>query len=69
MLLVDDVVSTGGTLLPILKAIDEIKAIVADCWIIFEKGDGMDMVRSSGSWPLNSLVKIEMINNTVRLID
>ena len=62
-------VSTGGTLLPILKAIDEIQAIVADCWIIFEKGDGMDMIRSTGNWPLNSLVKIEMINNKVSLIE
>ena len=69
VLLVDDVVSTGGTLLPILKAIDEIQATVSDCWIIFEKGDGMDMVRSSGDWPLNSLVKIEMINNQVSLIE
>ena len=69
VLLVDDVVSTGGTLLPILKAIDEIQAIVSDCWIIFEKGEGMDMIRSSGDWPLNSLVKIEMIDNKVSLIE
>ena len=32
---VDDVVSTGGTLLPILKGIDSIGAEVADCWIVF----------------------------------
>ena len=69
VLLVDDVVSTGGTLLPILKAIDEIQAIVSDCWIIFEKGEGMDMIRSSGDWPLNSLVKIEMIDHKVSLIE
>lgn len=69
VLLVDDVVSTGGTLLPILKSIDEIQAVVADCWIIFEKGEGMDMIRKSGNWPLNSLVKIEMIDNKVNLIE
>ena len=69
ILLVDDVVSTGGTLLPILKAIDEIEATVSDCWIIFEKGEGMEMIRSSGDWPLNSLVKIEMIGNKVSLLD
>ena len=66
--IVDDVVSTGGTLLPILKAIDTIGAVVSDCWIIFEKGDGMKNIRKSGNWPLNSLVKIEMIDNKVTLL-
>ena len=69
VLLVDDVVSTGGTLLPILKAIDEIQAVVADCWIIFEKGEGMNMIRSSGNWPLNSLVRIKMDGEKVTLLD
>ena len=67
--IVDDVVSTGGTLLPILQAVDRIGAIVADCWIVFEKGPGMDFVRSHGDWPLNSLVRIEMNGNKVVLLD
>ncbi|MGB1491655.1 MAG: hypoxanthine/guanine phosphoribosyltransferase [Candidatus Poseidoniaceae archaeon] len=69
ILLVDDVVSTGGTLLPILKGIDEIQAIVADCWIIFEKGEGMNFVRNQGDWPLNSLVRIKMDGEKVALLD
>lgn len=67
--IVDDVVSTGGTLLPILKAIDKIGAKVVDCWIIFEKGEGMEHIRSFGDWPLNSLVKIEMIDDKVSVVD
>ena len=66
---VDDVVSTGGTLLPILQAIDRIGAIVADCWIDFEKGAGMDYVRSQGDWPLNSLVRIRMDGDKVELLE
>jgi len=69
VLVVDDVVSTGGTLLPILQAIDRINAVVADCWIVFEKGTGMDYVRSNGDWPLNSLVKLEMNGDKVVLLD
>ena len=65
--IVDDVVSTGGTLLPILKAIDTIGARVADCWIIFEKGEGMNYVREHGDWPLNSLVRIKMDGDKVTL--
>ena len=60
VLIVDDVVSTGGTLHPVLKAVQENGAIVQDCWIVFEKGEGMNNIRSSGDWPLNSLVRIEM---------
>ena len=67
--IVDDVVSTGGTLLPILKGIDNIGAIVADCWIVFEKGEGMNYVRSHGDWPLNSLVRIDMQGDKVVLLD
>jgi len=66
---VDDVVSTGGTLLPILKAIDRIGAVVADCWIVFEKGEGMNFVRTQGDWPLNSLVRIQMDGNQVVLLE
>jgi len=67
--IVDDVVSTGGTLLPILQAIDRIGAKVIDCWIVFEKGEGMNFVRSQGDWPLNSLVKIKMDGVKVVVVD
>lgn len=67
--IVDDVVSTGGTLLPILQAVDRIGATVSDCWIVFEKGNGMNFVRSQGEWPLNSLVRIEMDGSKVVVLD
>ena len=69
VLIVDDVVSTGGTLHPILKALEESGAVVQDCWIVFEKGDGMDKIRTSGDWPLNSLVKIEMQDEKIVILD
>tara|TARA_B110000014_G_C20062250_1_gene553290 strand:- start:676 stop:1266 length:591 start_codon:yes stop_codon:yes gene_type:complete len=69
VLIVDDVVSTGGTLHPILQAVDRMGAIVQDCWIVFEKGDGMDKIRTAGDWPLNSLVKIEMQGEEIVILD
>jgi len=69
VLVVDDVVSTGGTLLPILRALDQSKAVVQDCWIVFEKGDGMNKIRTEGNWPLNSLVRIEMQGDKIVLLD
>ena len=69
VLIVDDVVSTGGTLHPVLKAVEDNGAIVQDCWIVFEKGEGMNNIRSSGDWPLNSLVKIEMQGDKIVVIE
>ena len=69
VLIVDDVVSTGGTLLPILECIDRIGAVTSDCWIVFEKGDGMNYVRSKGNWPLNSLVRIKMEGTKVIVLE
>ena len=69
VLIVDDVVSTGGTLHPVLKAVQENGAIVQDCWIVFEKGEGMNNIRSSGDWPLNSLVKIEMQGDKIVVLE
>ena len=69
VLIVDDVVSTGGTLHPILKAIETSGAIVQDCWIVFEKGDGMDKIRADGDWALNSLIKIQMEGDKVTIVE
>ncbi|MDG1524727.1 MAG: hypoxanthine/guanine phosphoribosyltransferase [Candidatus Thalassarchaeaceae archaeon] len=69
VLIVDDVVSTGGTLHPILKAVEANGAIVQDCWIVFEKGEGMNKIRASGGWPLNSLVRIEMQNDKIIVLE
>ena len=69
VLVVDDVVSTGGTLLPILRGLDQSGAVVQGCWIVFEKGDGMNKIRTEGDWPLNSLVRIEMQGDKIVLLD
>ncbi len=69
VLIVDDVVSTGGTLHPVLKAIDQSGAIVQDCWIVFEKGEGMNNIRAAGNWPLNSLVRIEMQGDKIVVLE
>ena len=69
VLIVDDVVSTGGTLHPVLKAVEESGAIVQDCWIVFEKGEGMTKIRNSGNWPLNSLVRIEMQGDKIVVLE
>ncbi len=69
ILLVDDVVSTGGTLEPILRAISALGAVVADCWVIFDKDDGMQRLRDLFTCPLNSLLKIAIIDGKTVVMD
>lgn len=68
VLVVDDVVSTGGTMLPVLKTLGSMGAVVQDCWIVFEKGDGVNKIRESGDWPLNSLIKMEMDGEKITIL-
>jgi len=69
VLVVDDVVSTGGTLEPVLLSLESIGAIIEGVFIVFEKGDGMDRLRKDRGWSLNSLVRVSMNGNEVVLLD
>ena len=69
ILVVDDVVSTGGTIEPILQTIENIGAHIQDVHIIFEKGDGMDMLREKYGWKLSSLVRLRMDGKKIVLLD
>ena len=67
--MIDDVVSTGGTIEPILHTLENIGAHIEDVHIIFEKGDGMDVLRNKYGWKLSSLVRLRMEGNEVVLLD
>ena len=67
--IVDDVVSTGGTLEAMLKAVEWAGAEVADVVIVFEKGDGMADLQARYDWPMRSLMRVEMDGEKVVLLD
>ena len=69
ILVVDDVVSTGGTIEPILQTLESIGAHVEGVHIIFEKGDGLEFLRNKYGWKLSSLVKLRMDGEKVILLD
>ena len=69
VLVVDDVVSTGGTLEPILNRLNSMGALLAGVFIIFEKGEGMERLRKQHGWALNSLVRLKMDGGQVVLLD
>ena len=69
ILVVDDVISTGGTMEAVLSSLESRGAILSEVWTIFEKGDGMKKLINKHNWPLKSLVRIEMNGAEVNILE
>ena len=70
ILIVDDVISTGGTIEPILSAIEELGAKLQDIIIAIEKGDGRERLsRERPGWPIRTLARIDIIDGKVEIIE
>ena len=70
ILIVDDVISTGGTLEPILEAIEGMGAKLQDIIIAIEKGDGRERLsREKPGWPIRTLARIDIVDGKVEIIE
>ena len=70
LLIVDDVISTGGTLEPILDAIEGMGAKLQDIIIAIEKGDGRERLSiERPDWRIRTLARIEIIDGKVEIIE
>ena len=70
ILIVDDVISTGGTLEPILEAIEDMGAILQDIIIAIEKGDGRErLALEKPKWPIRTLARIDIVDGKVEIIE
>jgi len=69
VVVIDDVISTGGTMRAILSTIERIGATISDVVIVFEKGVGMQRLIADHGWPMHSLVRLEMDGDRVVLLD
>ena len=70
ILIVDDVISTGGTLEPILATLEEMGVILQDIVIAIEKGDGRErLAKERPSWPIKTLARIDIIDGRVEIIE
>ena len=68
ILIVDDVISTGGTLEPILATLEEMGVILQDIVIAIEKGDGRErLAKERPSWPIKTLARIDIIDGRVEI--
>ena len=70
ILVVDDVISTGGTLEPILESLEGMGAILQDIVVAIEKGEGRERLsRERPEWPIRTLAKIEIIDGKVEIVE
>jgi adenine phosphoribosyltransferase len=69
LLLIDDVVSTGGTLTSVITAIDEIGANLEHIIVPIEKDDGRKIVEEATNKKIKTLVKIKMVDGKVTIVE
>jgi len=65
IILVDDVVSTGGTMIAVLKALKKMGVKVVDVIAVIEKGSGKDIVKKETGFTVKSLVKVNILGGNV----
>ncbi|WP_455645696.1 hypoxanthine/guanine phosphoribosyltransferase [Methanosphaera sp.] len=69
ILLIDDVVSTGGTLISVIKAFDEIGANLVNIIVPIEKDKGREIVEDETNHKVDTLVKIKMVDGKVTIVE
>ena len=70
ILIVDDVLSPGGTLEPILATLEEMGVILQDIVIAIEKGEGRErLAKERPSWPIKTLARIDIIDGRVEILE
>ncbi|MDP7002511.1 MAG: hypoxanthine/guanine phosphoribosyltransferase [Candidatus Thalassarchaeaceae archaeon] len=70
ILVVDDVISTGGTLEPLLGALEDMGVILQDIIVAIEKGDGRErLAREHPNWPIRTLARIDILDGKVEIVE
>ncbi len=70
ILIVDDVISTGGTLEPILTTLEDMGVILQDIVIAIEKGEGRErLTKERPGWPIRTLARIDIIDGKVEILE
>ena len=70
VLVVDDVISTGGTLEPLLEALEEIGAILKGVVIAIEKGKGRErLAEERPNWQIQTLARIDIVEGRVEIVE
>ncbi|MGD1061084.1 MAG: hypoxanthine/guanine phosphoribosyltransferase [Methanomassiliicoccales archaeon] len=66
--LVDDVLSTGGTLRAIIRALGSMGAVLVDVIVVVEKGEGRAVLEQELGVEIKTLVKVEVRNGKLEVL-
>ena len=69
VIVVDDVVSTGGTMIAVLKALKVMGVEVCDVFVVIDKEGGKEIVERETGFKVKSLLKVEMKDGKVAIGD
>jgi adenine phosphoribosyltransferase len=67
LIIIDDVISTGGTLKAVIWAVNKIGAVIVDNVVVIERGEGAQQLRDAGV-PLKTLVKVDVDSKGVTIM-
>ena len=65
ILLIDDVVSTGGTLIALLKTLEDMGLEIKSTVAVIEKGEGKEIVEKETGHEIISIIKLDVIDGKV----
>ena len=65
IVIVDDVISTGGTLKALLKVLEDMAIEIIDVVIVIEKGEGKQIIEEETGIEIKTLIKADVINGRV----
>lgn len=69
ILVVDDVLSTGGTMVAVLNALKSVGVEIADIVAVVEKGNGKERVKTETGFDVKTLVKVDVNEGKVVIKD
>jgi len=68
ILLVDDIISTGGTLIAVLNALRDLEVEIVDVVMVVDKGDGAKRVLDETGISVRSLVRVEQTDGAPSVV-
>ncbi len=67
VLIIDDVISTGGTMRAVIKALEKAGAVIKDIVVVIERGEGKKSIEDLG-YDVQTLIKIDVDENGVKIL-
>ncbi|AEK19036.1 hypoxanthine/guanine phosphoribosyltransferase [Methanococcus maripaludis] len=69
VVILDDVISTGGTLVAIINALKRAGADIKDVLCIIDRGNGQNIVEEKTGYKVKTIVKIEVVDGKVNILE